>query len=119
MVKGEFRNSKKIRNGVWPSWAPVGYTNNPKIRGIDVDTGKAPLVKKIFEIYATGEYPLNTLANWCEKKNLLTNAGNKISLSNVQHILQNPFYLGLMRYKGEIFEGTHEPLISKKLFDKC
>jgi len=40
-------------------------------------------------------------------------------MSNVQHILQNPFYIGLMRYKGEIFEGTHEPLISKKLFDLC
>ena len=24
-----------------------------------------------------------------------------------------------MKYKGEIFEGTHEPLISKKLFDRC
>ena len=70
-------------------------------------------------MYATGEYPLNFLANWCEKKKLLTNAGNKISMSNVQHILQNPFYIGLMRYKGELFEGKHEPLISKKLFDKC
>ena len=110
---------QKIRNGVWPSWAPVGYSNNPKTRGIDVDKEKAPKVKKIFEMYATGEYSLNFLANWCKKKNLLTNAGNKISLSNVQHILQNPFYIGLMRYKGEIFEGIHEPLISKKLFDKC
>ena len=110
---------QKIRNGVWPSWAPVGYANNPKTRGIDVDSEKASKVRKIFEMYATGEYPLNFLANWCEKKKLLTNAGNKISLSNVQHILQNPFYVGLMRYKGEIFEGTHEPLISKKLFDLC
>src|SRR3989344_3981969 len=110
---------QKIRNGVWPSWAPVGYCNNPKTRVIDVDTEKAPKVKKVFEMYATGAYPLNSLANWCEKKKLLTNAGNKISLSNVQHILQNPFYIGLMRYKGEVFEGTHEPLISKKLFDKC
>ena len=110
---------QKIRNGVWPSWAPVGYANNPKTRGIDVDSDKSTKVKKLFEMYATGEYPLNSLANWCEKKKLLTNAGNKISLSNVQYILQNPFYVGLMRYKGEIFEGTHEPLISKKLFDKC
>jgi len=110
---------QKIRNGVWPSWAPVGYSNNPKTRGIDVDKEKAFLVKKIFEMYSTGEYPLNSLANWCEKKKLNTPKGNKISLSNVQHILQNPFYIGLMRYKGEIFEGTHEPLISKKLFDKC
>ena len=110
---------QKIRNGVWPSWAPVGYANNPKTRGIDVDSEKATKVKKIFEMYATGEYPLNSLANWCEKKKLLTPKENKISLSNVQHILQNPFYIGLMRYKGEIFEGTHEPLISKKLFDLC
>ncbi|KKW37718.1 MAG: Recombinase [Candidatus Adlerbacteria bacterium GW2011_GWB1_54_7] len=110
---------QKIRNGVWPSWAPVGYLNNAKTRGIDVDKEKAPKVRKIFEMYATGAYSLNILANWCEKKKLLTNADNKISLSNVQHILQNPFYIGLMRYKGEIFEGMHEPLISKKLFDKC
>ena len=110
---------QKIRNGVWPGWAPVGYTNNPKTRDIDVDSDKSTKVKKIFEMYATGAYPLHSLANWCEKKKLLTNAGNKISLSNVQHILQNPFYIGLMRYKGEIFEGTHEPLITKKLFDLC
>ena len=24
-----------------------------------------------------------------------------------------------MKFKGEVFEGTHEPLISKKLFDTC
>ena len=24
-----------------------------------------------------------------------------------------------MKFKGEVFEGTHEPLISKKLFDRC
>ena len=106
---------QKIRNGVWPSCAPVGYSNNPKTRGIDVDSDKSPKVKNLFEMYATGEYPLNFLANWCEKKKLLTNAGNKISMSNVQHILQNPFYIGLMRYKGEIFEGTHEPVRAKTL----
>ena len=25
---------QKIRNGVWPGWAPVGYLNNPKTRGV-------------------------------------------------------------------------------------
>jgi len=110
---------QKIRNGVWPSWAPVGYSNNPKTRGIDVDNEKALKVKKIFEMYATGAYSFNSLANWCREKNLRGNLGKEISLSNVQHILQNPFYVGLMRYKGEIFEGTHEPLVAKKLFDLC
>ena len=40
-------------------------------------------------------------------------------IGNVQRLLQNPFYIGLMRYKSEIFEGTHEPILTKKLFDKC
>ena len=109
---------QKIRNGVWPGWAPVGYTNTPKTRGIDVDKEKAPRVRKMFELYSTGAYTLKSLANWCAENKLRTNAGNPVSLSNVQHILQNPFYIGLMRYKSEIFEGTHEPLVAKKLFDQ-
>ena len=110
---------QKIRNGTWPGWAPVGYLNNAKTRGIDVDSEKAPKVKKLFEMYATGAYTLHSLANWCKEKGLRGNLGKEIALSNVQSILQNIFYIGLMKYGGEIHEGQHEPLISKKLFDSC
>jgi len=110
---------QKIRNGVWPGWAPVGYLNNAKTRGIDVDSDKAPKVKKLFEMYATGAFTLRSLANWCKEKDLYGNLGKEIALSNVQSILQNVFYIGLMKYGGEIHEGQHEPLISKKLFDTC
>ena len=41
-----------------------------------------------------------------------------MAISQVPKILQNVFYLGLMKYKGEIFRGTHEPVISKKVFDR-
>ena len=94
---------QKIRNGVWPSWAPVGYLNNAKTRGIDIDVEKAPKVRKLFEMYATGAYTFLSLANWCKEHSLRGNLGKEISVSNVQHLLQNPFYYGLMRYRGEIF----------------
>ena len=110
---------QKIRNGVWPGWAPVGYLNNPKTRMIDIDREKSGKVKKLFELYATGEYTLKSLANWCREKGLCGNLRKEIAISNVQKILSNSFYIGLMRWKGEIFEGQHEPLIPKKLFDKC
>jgi len=97
----------------------VGYLNNPKTRGIDVDSDKAPKVKKLFEMYATGAYTLHSLANWCKEHGLRGNLGKEIALSNVQSILQNIFYISLMKYGGEIHEGQHEPLISKKLFDSC
>ncbi len=47
------------------------------------------------------------------------NLGKEIALSNIQKILTNPFYCGLMRYRGELYEGRHEPLVLKKLFDLC
>ncbi|KKQ23214.1 MAG: Recombinase [Candidatus Wolfebacteria bacterium GW2011_GWC1_37_10] len=110
---------QKIRNGTWPGWAPVGYTNNPKTRGIDIDPTKAPKVQKMFELYATGNYTLHSLANWCKENGLVGNLGKPLVIANIQKNLQNIFYLGLMKWKREIFDGQHEPLISKKLFDTC
>ena len=109
---------QKVRNGVWPSKAPLGYINNAKTRGIDVDSEKATKVKKIFELYATGNYNLRELAEWYRRISPKSNLDKCMAISQVPKILQNVFYLGLMKYKGEIFQGTHEPLISKKLFDK-
>ncbi|MFH0892930.1 MAG: recombinase family protein, partial [Bacteroidota bacterium] len=109
---------QKIRNGVWPLWAPLGYLNNPITRGIDVDKKKVLLIKRMFKVYATGNYTLKEMSEWCKKVGLKSNLDNDISPGQVQSTLQNIFYIGLMKYKGEIFEGKHNPLISKRLFDK-
>ncbi|MFH1820467.1 MAG: recombinase family protein, partial [Candidatus Nealsonbacteria bacterium] len=109
---------QKVRNGVWPVRAPDGYLNNPITRMIDVDPEKGPKIRKLFEIYVTGEYNLKSLANWCKENKLKGNMNKEMAISHVQKILQNIFYIGLMKYKGEIFEGKHIPLISKELFDK-
>jgi len=109
---------QKIRNGVWPLWAPLGYLNNPTTRGIDVDEKKSPLVKRMFKIYATGNHTLKEISEWCKKIGLKSNLDNDISPGQVQSTLQKIFYVGLMKYKGEVFEGKHKPLISKKLFDR-
>jgi len=109
---------QKIRNGVWPGWAPIGYLNNLKTKMIDVDSEKAPKVRKLFELYATGDYTFHSLANWCKEYSLKGKLGKNIAVGNIPTILQNIFYIGLMKYKGEIFEGKHKPLISKKLFNK-
>ena len=109
---------QKIRNGVWPLWAPLGYLNNPTTRGTDVNEKKMTLVKKMFKVYATGNYTLKEMSEWSKKVGLKSNLGNNISPGQVQTTLQNIFYIGLMKYKGEVFEGKHKPLISKKLFDR-
>ena len=35
----------------------------------------------------------------------------------VRSMLQNPFYLGYVKYKGQLFRGTHPALITQEMFD--
>lgn len=107
----------KLRKGIWPNFAPLGYSNNPKTRAIDIDSEKAPFVKKAFELYATGEYTLKALAKVLDQAGLRSYKGNVLSVSCVQRLLQNPIYYGVFSFNGEIYDGTHEPIIYKKLFD--
>jgi len=47
---------EKARQGIWPSWAPVGYRNVGRADGkrvIDVDPEMGPVVARVFEAYAT------------------------------------------------------------------
>jgi hypothetical protein len=110
---------QKVRNGVFSGWAPVGYLNDPKTRTIIIDKNKAPLVRKMFELYSTGDYTLERLRETVNSFGFATRTNKPISVSKCLLILTNPFYYGIMRYWGESFEATHEPIITKKLFEKC
>ena len=108
---------QKLRRGEFPGWAPVGYLNDYKSRTILVDEKKHKLVKRIFEMYATGQYPLKTLSEKFYELGLRGNMDKKISPNAIQWILKNPFYYGVFKHKNELYQGTHEPIITKKLFD--
>ena len=108
---------QKLKNGLWPQMAPLGYLNNKLTKLVYVDENKAVFIKKAFETYATGQYTLKELREIINKLGLLGVKSKLLSVSNYQYLLQNPFYYGLIRYNGEYFEGRHEPIITKKLFD--
>ena len=52
------------------------------------------------------------------KHHVYSKNGKPLKRDRIAYILSNPFYIGLFRYAGELHEGTHQPLISKSLFDK-
>ena len=111
-------NRQKLRKGLWPAFAPLGYLNNRKTRGIDPDPAKAGMVRKAFELYAAGDYTLKALANVLTKAGLRSYRDNVLSISSVQRMLQNPIYYGAIRFNAEIYQGIHEPIISKSIFDQ-
>src|SRR3989338_4559476 len=108
---------QKLRKGIWPGFAPLGYLNNSRTKSIDLDIEKAGLVRKCFELYATGDNTLKNIKQFLADTGMDSYKGNVLSTSCVQRMLKNPFYYGTFRFNGELYEGTHEPIISKKLFD--
>jgi len=108
---------QKLRNGIWPAYAPLGYINDKEKRCIVIDKEKAKYVRKAFELYATGEYPLSEIRKKINIAGLVGKKGKMLSVSNYQYMLKNPIYYGVIRYRGELYDGKHEPIITKKLFD--
>jgi site-specific DNA recombinase len=78
-----------------------------------VDSERAPIVRRIFELYATGEHSLITL-----RKTVLNELGLRLSRSYFDKILKNRFYLGYFFWQGLEYKGAHEPLISGDLFNR-
>ena len=104
---------QKVRRGEFSGVAPSGYLNDLVAHTIIPDPERFPLIKKMYELYATGNYSLKDLT-----KTFVSRKGNVIAISVVQGILTNPLYYGVFEYKGELHQGVHEPAISKELFDK-
>ncbi len=111
---------EKINEGWLPGAPPLGYKSigKDKHKVPVIDEGKAPLVKKMFEYYAAGNYSLERLVGIMYEEGLRTRMGNKLVRSMMARLLSHPFYYGKICWNGEIYEGKHEPLISKELFGK-
>lgn len=101
----------KAKQGIWPSYAPIGYLNDPRSGGIVVDPERGPRIRELFEVYAREEISLSELTRRGKEMGLRTRGGNVLSKSALHKALQNPIYCGILRWKGILYQGIHEPLI--------
>ncbi|MDD4989618.1 MAG: recombinase family protein [Candidatus Pacebacteria bacterium] len=108
---------QKVRRGEFPSRVPIGYLNDSRTKTIVLEKIKAPIVRECFETFATGKFTIENMRDFLAKKGVFSKYGKRIHQERVAYMLSNPFYYGHFKFTGEIYEGTHEPLISKKLFD--
>jgi len=110
--------NSRLKRGIYPGCAKRGYINHPKTHEIIPNPATFDLVAEMFEMYSTGEYGLEIIGMMMNEKGLHNNKGGVLSASQVQKMLQDPFYYGHFKYNGELFEGIHKPCIPKELFDK-
>lgn len=113
---------QKFREGWQPSPLYVGYRSvggDRERKTCEPDPYVAPVIKELFELYATGNYSILSIQEWLSKKNVISRNGTGLGHSVICNILNNPFYYGLIRWHGESKIGKHTPIITKELFDVC
>jgi DNA invertase Pin-like site-specific DNA recombinase len=113
---------QKAQQGLWPSYAPLGYTNvegpNSK-RTIVPDPSVAPAIARMFEQYATGKYSLKQMSKKASADGLAyRKSGGPVPTSTVHKILRNRIYSGDFDFDGTTYHGTYEPVVSHELWEQ-
>ncbi|KAA3621015.1 MAG: recombinase family protein [Bacteroidetes bacterium] len=111
---------EKIAQGWFPGRSPLGY-KSVGVHGhktLVLDEKTAPLIKEIFDLYASGNHSVLSIRQKMYERGLRSTTGGSLSASMIHRYLQNPFYYGAIKWRDELYPGKHEPIISKHLFDK-
>lgn len=111
--------------GLWPTCPPTGYFKEKRVdhKGECLaDPDRAPVIKQMFEKVAYEKWSGRKLYHWLKfDLNFRTHLGKKhLSLGNIYRLLENTFYYGPFEYprgSGNWYQGKHEPIITKELFD--
>lgn len=115
----------RVEMGLWPGIAPVGYLNQKhmdKKCQIITDPDRAPIIRKMYEKMAYEKWSGRKIHHWLKfELNFKTIGNHNMAPSNVFRTLQNPIYYGSFEYprkSGNWYQGKHEPIVTKELFDK-
>jgi site-specific DNA recombinase len=111
---------EKLRLGMYPNRPMFGYRSERTAgkSNIAPHPNEGPVVRRMFELYATGQYSLLSMLDQLEKEGLLLTVRRRLTKSTMHQIFTNPVYYGDFLWKGELYKGIHEPLVSLELWNK-
>lgn len=111
---------EKARQGLLTGSLPWGYAKGKD--GVAVpDPEKASYVRRLFEMYASGQHTDRTLAEWLNVNEQRTVRDRSFGVDTVREMLCNTAYAGYVsarRDKTKAIKGLHEPIVEEALFDR-
>ncbi|GAA1663099.1 hypothetical protein GCM10009830_05570 [Glycomyces endophyticus] len=125
-----YKMEAKAARGGTPGRAPLGYLNvremveGREVRTVVPDPVRGPLVRMLFERYATGQFSFKGLRELAVSAGLRTRptktypAGTELSIHKIGQILRDRYYLGYVSFNGAEYPGRHEPLINADQFER-
>lgn len=132
-LSGEVKRGmmQKALNGGYNSKVPFGYVMGENKMPVP-EPAQAHIVKSIFDLYVNQRESISNIALTLNNTGYRTANGNKFERRIIHYILENPFYIGKIRWNyaprargkvkdGDVIirDGKHQPLVSQELFDKA
>jgi hypothetical protein len=85
-----------VKLGRFPHRAPLGYRNIQAngTKNIAIDIERAPMIRKAFELLATGSYKTDAVLRSVNAMGLRTVRGNPVTPQSFSQMIVNPLYMG-------------------------
>jgi len=113
---------KKVDDGWFPHKPPIGYLSNkhklPDLPPIFKDNDRFAIVKQLWETILAKRCTVKSIHVLANDLGLRTHSGRRLTEGQCHLMFRNPFYYGSFNWKGGIYKGNHEPMISKQQFDE-
>jgi site-specific DNA recombinase len=108
--------AERAKKGMWSSGkAPFGYKKQDK--KLAIEPREAAIVKTAFESFIA--YPsLFALYNKLKEANMLNRSGLPLSKTSLDFMLKSIVYTGMVKHNGAVYQGIHDPIVSKVLYDE-
>ena len=113
MQLGKLGRAKAGKSMMWARTS-YGYNYQKETGTLDINPAQSLVVKYIFERYLAGR-SITKL-----RDDLNENYPKEISWNYrvIRGILSNPVYCGYNQYKGQLFTGDHEPIITEDVYKR-
>lgn len=115
----------KVEMGYRPNMSPLGYLHDKYAekgaRRIYIDPERGPVVQEVFKGVAYQGWTGRDILRHFADRGFTTRKGKHVSLSMIYRMMENPFYTGRYEFptgSGKWFQGKHDPLITKEIFDR-
>ena len=106
----------RAKDGKWHGggYIPIGY--DYKDGELVKNEYEAMQIREIHELFQSG-MAFHAIERLFDKKGYVQKYG-KWQTKRIKNAILNELYVGKIKYNGQIYDGTHEPIIDKKTFEK-
>jgi len=110
---------RRAKEGRWYAGRPpFGYLFSDEQRTLVPDPVKAPVVRRIFDLYTRRRLGTIAIARQLRDEDAPAPAAGW-GHPAVHWIIGNPTYTGKIRWRDRLFDGVHEPLVDELTFQRA